>query len=104
MIIFLPITIYCALMYHPLFFTLPGVLGILIGGPHRWKDPLLAVLSVAIFYGLDIGFFVYDRIYGMSPVAIAYSLDAVIALTVLPLFFIIFGQQRTLNLRAALGG
>lgn len=101
MIMVLPITIWLALVYHWLFFLLPGVLGFLIGGQHRWRDPLLALLSIAIFIGLAIvNVTLLDR--GLSEIAFDYLQDIRLALTTAPLFAIVIAQSRTLQLRAAM--
>ncbi|MEO0908208.1 MAG: hypothetical protein AAFY07_11860 [Pseudomonadota bacterium] len=97
----LPITLWLALIVNVLFFFIPGALGILIGGRHRWLDPLLCLLAIVIFIaGAVINLALLDN--GMSEIAFQYAQDIRIALTALPLFFIVQGQHRTLTLRRAL--
>lgn len=97
----LPITLYLALTVSLFFFFLPGVLGLLIGGQHVWRDPLLCLLAVAIFVaGAVINVTALEN--GMSEVAFDYAQSIRIALTALPLFHVVQMQYRTLILRAAL--
>ena len=96
----LPISIYLALAYSFWFFLLPGALGFLIGGRHRWRDPLLALLAVAIFLaaGVAVGLW---QMNGLSGLWLYYAHDLRLALTTLPLFAVIMGQLRTQQLRSA---
>ena len=95
----LPITLYLGLAYSIFFLLLPGLLGFLIGGWHRWRDPALAVLSIGIFIagGLAIYFCVQA---GLDGLLLGFAHDLRIAFTALPLFLIAHGQIRTLALRA----
>jgi|GEM_PF-3516369 len=96
----LPATVFLALSFSLFFIAIPGVVGLLIGGRHRWFDPLMCVLSFAIFF---FGGMV-DRLLldvGVSGLASEYLLDLYIALIFLPQVFVVIQQQRTVQLRRA---
>jgi hypothetical protein len=101
-LLMLPATVWLALFVSPLLFALPGLFGLVIGGRHRWRDPALGLLALVIHFAAIIA---YDLAVenGLGKMLAAYAIDLVIAFTVLPLFFIIMGQHRTLILRAAMG-
>ena len=100
LLVLLPITIWLALIYSPLFFLLPGLLGFLVGGPHRWSAPGLALLSLVLFIALGIfNSFLLD--WGVAQIWFDYAQDLRIAITVAPLFALIIGLQRTLSLAEA---
>jgi hypothetical protein len=96
----LPIAIFLALSYSLWFFLLPGLIGFLIGGRHRWRDPLLALLSVGIFIATGIGLGLW-QLSGLEGLGLYYAHDLRLALSVLPLLVVVMGQMQTQQLRMA---
>ncbi len=95
-----PLTIFLTLSFSLFFLAIPGVLGVIIGGRHRWFDPLLCLLSFVLFVVLAIivGFLLDSGLEGLLA---EYARDFMIAFMFLPLVYCFFQQQRTLQLRAA---
>ena len=95
-----PITIYTAIVYNMLMLLLPGVIGFFVGGPHRWRAPLLAVLSLAIFIALGIVNAQLLKL-GVERIWFDYAQDIRIALTAVPMFLIVIELQYSLLLAEA---
>ncbi|TIX49461.1 hypothetical protein [Alteraurantiacibacter aquimixticola] len=98
----LPLTVYLCLRYAVLFAFIPGAIGLLIGGRHRWFDPLMGVLTFLLnIFG---NFVIVTTVeLGLEHVLLLFYLtDLIIAIVFLPLFYSVWQQQRTVQLREAM--
>lgn len=95
-----PATIFFTLTYSLFCLAIPGVLGVIIGGRHRWFDPLMCLACFVIFVIVAI---VAGQLLdaGVDGLAAEYMRDISIALMFLPMVHVVMQQQRTLQLRRA---
>ena len=98
----LPLTIYGALLWSPLFWLLPGVNGLIVAGRHRWRDLGLSVLALAIFIAGVIVLDVLRDHPATAGLARLYLRDLLLGLTVLPLIRVMLDQQATIDMRRAM--
>jgi hypothetical protein len=101
-ILLLPLTIFCAVAYSPIFWLLPAVNGLLVNGNHKFRDIGLSVLALMIFMIGIIGLATSEDGGLISRLTADIGFDAVLALTVAPLLKVLTDQETTMLLRAEL--
>jgi hypothetical protein len=98
-LLLMPITIFLAVAFSPLFWLLPAANAMLLNGVHKWREAAFSLLSLVVFVGGLLLILALKDAQWLGGIWVKLARDAALALAVLPLVKILFDQQLTIDMR-----